>query len=80
MSHTSHSQLNQLISMANQIADNNRHQGDEAAVANFVASHLKRFWARSMKQQIIDYSKTADNKLNDMAAQAVAILAKSYSS
>lgn len=74
----SHSQLDQLVSMANQIADNNGHQGDETVVADFVALHLKRFWARSMKQQIIDYSKTADNNLNHMAAQAVAVLAKEY--
>ncbi len=74
----SHSQLDQLVSMANQIANNNAHQGDETVVVNFVASHLKRFWARSMKQQIIDYSQTADNNLNHIAAKAVAELAKEY--
>ncbi|MCZ2722654.1 formate dehydrogenase subunit delta [Marinomonas sp. 15G1-11] len=73
-----HSQLDQLVSMANQIADNNEHQGDENVVAAFVALHLKRFWARSMKQQIIDYSKTENNQLKPMAAKAIALLAKEY--
>ncbi len=73
-----HSQLNQLINMVNQIADNNGHQGDDNVVADFVASHLKRFWARSMKQQIIEYSKTEGNQLNPAAARAIALLEKKY--
>jgi formate dehydrogenase subunit delta len=73
-----HSQLDQLVSMANQIADNNKHQGDENVVAEFVASHLKRFWARSMKQQIIEYSQTEANQLNADAARAIALLEKEY--
>ena len=45
------SQLDSLIRMVNQIAANNTHRGDTAA--EYVHTHLKKFWARSMKRQII---------------------------
>ncbi len=75
----SNSQLNQLIHMANQIAANNTHHDDDAEAAQMVASHLKRFWARAMKQQIISYADSDGSALSPVARQAVAELAANYS-
>lgn len=65
-------QLNSLIRMANQIAANNNHKGDQDEVAAIVANHLKKFWARPMKQQIIAYCQEHSN---DSELSAIATLA-----
>ncbi|WP_020680904.1 formate dehydrogenase subunit delta [Marinobacterium rhizophilum] len=65
-------QLDTLIHMANQIADNNSHYGTQEEAAARVASHLTKFWARSMKQQIIDYLHSDGSKLNPLAQIAIA--------
>ncbi|MCO4758251.1 formate dehydrogenase subunit delta [Pontibacterium sp.] len=67
-------QLASLIRMANQIAENNRHVGDDAAVAKVVSGHLSRFWARSMKQQIQAYLQAGGEELNPAARVAIAQL------
>ncbi|WP_296055301.1 formate dehydrogenase subunit delta [uncultured Amphritea sp.] len=67
-------QLNSLIKMANQIAANNTHIGDETAEAEMVANHLSKFWARSMKAQIRDYLESDGSELLPIARQAVAQL------
>lgn len=67
-------QLASLIRMANQIAENNRHVGDDAAVAQVVSGHLNRFWARSMKQQIQAYLEAGGEELNPAARVAIAQL------
>ncbi|WP_432474484.1 formate dehydrogenase subunit delta [Amphritea sp. HPY] len=67
-------QLTSLIKMANQIAANNTHIGDDAAEAKMVADHLTKFWARSMKAQITDYLKEDGSELTPIAKQAVASL------
>lgn len=67
-------QLNSLIKMANQIAANNTHIGDETAEAEMVANHLSKFWARSMKAQIRDYLENDGSELLPIARQAVAQL------
>lgn len=64
-------QLASLIRMANQIADNNRHVGDDTAVAQVVSSHLGRFWARSMKEQIREYLQAGGEELHPVVKQAV---------
>lgn len=51
----SDAQLRSSIRMLNQIAANQRHFEDEDQAAAAVAAHLKKFWARSMKQQIIGF-------------------------
>ncbi|WP_261844424.1 formate dehydrogenase subunit delta [Aliamphritea ceti] len=68
--------LSSLIKMVNQIADNNVHVGtaDDAAAA--VASHITRFWARPMKQQINAYLSEGGEELNDIARLAVTQLPK----
>ncbi|SDL60557.1 formate dehydrogenase subunit delta [Modicisalibacter muralis] len=75
----SHSQLDMLIQMANQIADNNTHHGSDAAAAHYVATHLHKFWARSMKQQIIGYHDDDGNRLTPVARLAVRQLASGES-
>ncbi|GGO83656.1 hypothetical protein GCM10011348_27960 [Marinobacterium nitratireducens] len=64
-------QLDTLILMANQIAANNSHYGTEAEAAERVRNHLKKFWARSMKQQIIDYLQNDGSELSPLARQAI---------
>ncbi|MCM5705511.1 formate dehydrogenase subunit delta [Larsenimonas salina] len=63
-----------LVKMINQISINNRHHGEDAAAAEEVAHHLKKFWARRMKQQIIEYAEKDGADLNDVSKLAVARL------
>ena len=63
--------------MINQISDNNVHHGDAEATAAVVANHIRKFWARSMKRQIIDYALTDGSELNAISKLAVAELARS---
>lgn len=70
-------QLNQLIKMVNQIANNNSHQTEEESV-DLILNHLKKFWALSMKKQIIDYAKQDGEDLVPLAKVAVKELTKEY--
>lgn len=67
-------QLNNLIKMLDQIIANNLHQGDDDKVANVAADHLHKFWARSMKQQIITYANESPAELSALARSTVAKL------
>lgn len=69
-------QLQNLIKMINQISDNNLHHGDEGEAAEVVAAHIKKFWARSMKQQITDYATSDGVELNSVSRLAVKRLTK----
>lgn len=69
----SRSQLQNLIHMANQITANMGHL-DDAAAASQVASHITRFWARSMRQQLQDYAAADGADLAPRARLAVAEL------
>ena len=64
-------QLDTLILMANQIAANNSHYGSEAEAAERVCTHLKKFWARSMKRQIADYLHQDGSQLSSIAKAAI---------
>lgn len=71
----SQNQLDTLIRMLNQIAVNNGAYPVEEA-ATRVAEHVKRFWARSMKQSIIEYNQTQqDDELSPVAKLALSKLA-----
>lgn len=72
----SRSQLDSLIHMANQIAANNTHFGE--AAAEYVATHIKKFWARSMKNQIIAYLQQDGSQLSPLAQQAIERLAQEW--
>lgn len=67
-------QLNNLIKMLEQIIANNLHHGDDAQVAAVAAEHLHNFWARSMKQLIINCADQHPERLSTVAQQAVALL------
>mgnify|MGYP000504155191 FL=1 len=67
-------QLASLIKMANQIAANNTHIGDDAAEAKMVADHLRKFWARSMKQQITEYLESDGSELLPIAKKAIPLI------
>ncbi|MEH6577827.1 MAG: formate dehydrogenase subunit delta [Amphritea sp.] len=69
-------QLASLIKMANQIASNNTHIGDETEAAEMVANHLSKFWARSMKQQIIEYKESDGSELLPVASLAIGLMAQ----
>ncbi|MDW5376999.1 formate dehydrogenase subunit delta [Halomonas sp. HP20-15] len=62
-------QLQQLVKMVNQIAANQH--GEEAQAAQRVATHLQKFWARSMKAQIIAYLDEGGAELTPLAREAV---------
>lgn len=63
----SNDQLNHLIKMINQIADNSGGGTDPEAVLN----HIIRFWARPMKARIIWHLHRGGEGLNEIARQAV---------
>jgi len=66
----SHNQLDSLIQMINQIAVNNEcYQTDEAAQR--VADHVRRFWARSMKQLIITHNQSGGEGMSPIARLAL---------
>ncbi|MFP3976658.1 formate dehydrogenase subunit delta [Marinobacter sp. KMM 10035] len=64
-------QLNNLIKMLDQIIANNLHHGDDEKVTDIAADHLQKFWARSMKQQIIAYANQRPDELSILAKLTV---------
>ncbi|WP_438765907.1 formate dehydrogenase subunit delta [Kushneria sp. TE3] len=60
-----------LIRMINQISLNNRHHDSDEAAAEQIAGHLKKFWARDMKRQLIDYADTDGSELDPVSKLAV---------
>lgn len=67
-------QLQTLVKMINQIADNTPASGDEEKDAAAVAAHVQKFWAKPMKQQIRQYQESDGGDLNPLAAKAVSQL------
>ena len=67
-------ELDHLIKMINQIADNIAIGDSDAVTAPKVADHIRRFWARSMKEKIIDYAACDGEQLNAVAKIAVSQL------
>ncbi|WP_342596083.1 formate dehydrogenase subunit delta [Salinicola lusitanus] len=63
-----------LIKMVNQISANNLHHGDDTQAAELVATHLKKFWARPMKRDIIAYADTNGSELSPVSRLAIARL------
>lgn len=69
-------QLHALIEMVNQIANNITSGVSQELTAKEVASHLGRFWSRSMKDEIVDYLNSDGSELSETSKAAVAIIAK----
>ncbi len=67
-------QQHSLVKMVNQIAANIQHQQSPELAAEQVANHLRRFWARSMKQAIMEYSQQDGAELSPLAREAIAKL------
>ena len=66
-------QLDHLIQMINQIAENNRAY-EEHEAAERVANHIKRFWARTMKADLAAYYQSGGQALDPVARQATELL------
>ena len=67
-------ELEHLIKMINQIADNvTTGESDEVRAQN-VAAHLKRFWAPSMHGTLRSYAETDGEMLQPIARRAVELL------
>ncbi|WP_101759375.1 formate dehydrogenase subunit delta [Oceanicoccus sp. KOV_DT_Chl] len=72
-------ELDHLIKMANQIADNIAIGEEQSVAAGKVADHIQRFWARPMKQQLFEHCRANASGLNACAAAAIASLEQSDS-
>ncbi|MBA6328295.1 formate dehydrogenase subunit delta [Colwellia sp. MB02u-6] len=70
----SSSQIDNLISMLNQIANNNNYKKTDEETAMIVANHVKKFWARSMKANIIKYADSDGSQLSPTIKLALAQL------
>lgn len=51
-------QTKRLVTMANQIGDFYKSFPDEVQSKKDIANHLEKFWAKSMRDQIVDYIDT----------------------
>jgi len=67
----SENELNRLIQMANHIAAHNDFHGDTTQSAATTATHIRKFWARSMKEKIIAYVEQDGGELIPAARLAV---------
>lgn len=63
-----------LIKMANEIARNVAPGQSQEQAAMATADHIVRFWARSLKMQIIDCLEMKNNQLHPTAIKAVELL------
>lgn len=63
-----------LVRMINQIALNNPCNGDTEASAAAVLGHVRKFWARPMKRDIIACVEQGGAELEPAALQAVRAL------
>ncbi len=68
-------EVEHLIKMMNQIADNIAIGESDAVAADKLVAHIKRFWARSMIQKIVEYAESDGEKLQAVSKQAVTQLA-----
>jgi len=59
--------IEQLVTMANDIANFFRSASDPGAGARNVADHLRRYWAPPMRKQIIAHFDTGGSGLSDLA-------------
>lgn len=66
--------LDQLIKMINQIAINNPCNGDVAASSEVVLGHIRKFWARPMKRDIVAHLEQGGEGLEPAALEAVRTL------
>jgi formate dehydrogenase subunit delta len=65
---------NTLIKMANEIAYNIAPTQTQEQVAKAMVDHLTRFWARSMKNEIINCLDIENHQLSETAELAIRML------
>jgi len=70
----SSSQIENLVSMLNQIANNNNYKKTDEETAKIVANHVKKFWARSMKETIVNHAVSDGAQLSIIIKIAIAQL------
>jgi len=68
--------IEQLVTMANDIANFFRSASDPGAGPRNVADHLRRFWDPRMRKQIIAYCNAGGQGLSDLARAGVVLLGK----
>ena len=66
--------IEQLVTMANEIAAFFAGAADEGEAAASVANHLRRFWDPRMRKQIIEHRKRGGAGLSTLASEAVGLL------
>ena len=66
----SSNQLTNLIKMVNQISSNSPTREDHETV-QFVVRHMKMYWARDMKRQIVRYANADGDGLSPVSMEAV---------
>lgn len=74
---TGSQQLNHLIRMLNQISANHQHHDDIQQAASAVANHVRKFWARTMKERLINCSEEDRARLSPTALRSIALLIES---
>jgi formate dehydrogenase subunit delta len=66
-------EIDHLVKMANQIAENFSFHGD---ADERTADHLRRFWAPSMRQRLVEYSSGGGGGLQPVLQRALQQLAE----
>jgi formate dehydrogenase subunit delta len=61
-------EIERLVKMANQIADNFSFHHDDG---ERIADHLQRFWAPAMRRQLIEYAAGGADGLKPAVQQAL---------
>ena len=59
-----------LVEMANQIAVNLAHGKEQGQCITDIASHIQRFWAPSMRQQLLATIDQGDHQIHDFVVEA----------
>ena len=67
--------IEQLVTMANDIAAFFHGAADHNEAAASVATHLRRYWDPRMRKQIIEHQRAGGEGLGELAREAVAMLA-----
>jgi len=67
--------IEQLVTMANDIADFFHGAAESGAAPRNIADHLRRYWDPRMRKQMLAYYAEGGHGLNDLARAAVGLLA-----
>jgi formate dehydrogenase subunit delta len=63
--------IEQLITMANQIGTFFKSSPDQEQAKKDIATHLKRFWALSMRLQLIEHAQQEGKGLEPIVKEAI---------